>query len=768
MARDETRVYRNHRRIGARTGRRHAFVGPTAYAPIIDVADAVVLVRKPYLEPERRPVTLHAFAAGTSEPFRGTGVFARSRPSIRFFDAPEDGTEIRFDGRDNVFSGRQLSEGVTLYAEGATPSAELSDVTLTLELSASSVGAGGAPQDVGPPEEIALTAVELFLDIYQSRRSAGVDPRPLPPEAKVRTGRYLHVQDRGNHHGRGMLVVRGARPAAFAGTIVLEAQDARVEVYEQEVAANGQSALPLPIRLPNGDIPDEGRRYWVQGADVSNAQRDTGLTVGVEGVSGTGDRVAVTVVRLRRLAAAPIWATPPNRRRLNNWPRNHRSHALRRGTTRDPDPTNYDLDATTNPPLVLLEDSALPDTPISMSVRVEPSGTPVSWEIVRDRRPAPDGDHADIVALSPNPVPTLTPDRSDPLKATLLSDAVGSFHIRPYVDCNGSGQFDHTDPATGNRIDREPHIIMNLVLVRVQGHRNRSRARPGNISITPAAPTAATGLGVRTGTFANGPGAGAHNDAWVTVIGGGNDGRRGLDRVFAGWINNGLAVGSSITRPRGEDAVAEYQQTTAPGATMTRRRVSILTSTGAGSTFLPGGGAPTPVRMPVLDTTNFGNEGTGGNRAVGCEGAVGPPTPIQKRNVAIGQRWRVQMWDSPGDSCPPQHDADPGPGTTWPLTGYRFNLSFRSDLCFWTNSSRAAGATRHAACRLYVSVLTNHWDIRISHRFNPATGAGTPGRRTLRMRRDPTPTRRGVPVKGSGLEVRAPIYLNLLATDART
>ena len=53
--------------------------------------------------------------------------------------------------------------------------------------------------------------------------------------------------------------------------------------------------------------------------------------------------------------------------------------------------------------------------------------------------------------------------------ATLNTSAVGSFHIRAYVDCNGSGTFQGDDPGTGQRIDREPYVVLNYVVVRVQG-----------------------------------------------------------------------------------------------------------------------------------------------------------------------------------------------------------------------------------------------------------------------------------------------------------
>jgi hypothetical protein len=157
---------------------------------------------------------------------------------------------------------------------------------------------------------------------------------------------------------------------------------------------------------------------------------------------------------------------------------------------------------------------------------------------------------------------------------------------------------------------------------------------------------------------------------------------------------------------------------------------------------------------------------------VGTEGAVGPPVPITRTPQAVGERWRVQMWDSPGDNCPAAHGFFPGT-----LSAYRFNLNFRTELCFWTNVTGvpaptpgpitgAAPPTPDAACCLYATVQTNTWQIRVSFTFNPATGAAIPGARTITLQRDANAARLARPV--AGFEVRAPIALRLLATDART
>ena len=242
-------------------------------------------------------------------------------------------------------------------------------------------------------------------------------------------------------------------------------------------------------------------------------------------------------------------------------------------------------------------------------------------------------------------------------------------------------------------------------------------------------------------------------------------------RVFGGWVNNEAVV---------EDVVAAYTDA-ATGNVHTR--FSVAVSNVPASRVFPRGGAGVPSILPhpFLDVSPFGNEGTGGNTCVGTEStaAPGPPAPqtpaaagsvvvnninrvdlpIPVNAVNVGQQWQVEMWDSPGDSCPPAHGSAPGT-----LTSYRFNIDFRCALVFWTNLTRVAGPTVDPACRLYVSVWSNPWIIRYAIAFPPP--AVLPAL-TVTLTPDARPTPLASPVDGSGLEVRFPFLLNTLATDAR-
>lgn len=659
-------------------------------------------------------------------------------------------------------SGAFPAAGRAFWLEGRNESRRSRDTEVWL----------GIKDHIKKGDRVPVTVVKAFLDIYKNRTHRNRDPRAMTPQDKINVGRYIHVQ-MGNHHGRALAVTRRLKPNDANCTLVLKVCDAagnasgRAQLFNDEVAAAGQAAHPNPFEIAHSAaFPAAGRRLWVQGNSVSGAIRDTEMWLGIKDHITKYDRVSLTVVRFSNLRA-DVSVTPENTNRLptianspvnrHNFP--HPAHAL--------SANDFDVDFANNVPVVLIENSMPGANPVNLRVDVAPANVPVSWQMQRDRR-AGNGDHARVISLPGNrEVPTLTRNATG---ATLQANAVGSFHICPYVDCSGNNRFDFND-RSGRRIDREPFIMMNLVLVRVQGHRNRSRAQPGNIVVNnPAA--GLMNLTVSTGGFANGPGAGMHCQARVDVIGGGQNGRRGLNQVFAGWVNN---VTWAQVR-------MDYQDPATPGAAGAHSQSLIFASNNprfanpaAGlGVFAPAAiagwatsaAAPNILAAPVLDVSPFGagNEGVGGNTAVGTEGAPGPPAAITKPNRAIGQRWHIQMWDSPGIFCLRNHLVHPGNAIR-----FRFNLNFRCDLNFWTNVNSVQGATAHAANRLYATVQTNTWRIRHDVSFNPATGiiSATAQAATITRTKDPNPRRRATPVEGSGLEVRHPIALRLYSMDAR-
>jgi outer membrane protein OmpA-like peptidoglycan-associated protein len=285
-------------------------IGPNAtppaptITPAITTAAPVLLVRKPHTNPARVAVTIRVDRA-----FTGTGRLTSSnRAAIKLFTAATGGTEIQFNGTDDLFTGQQLMASVQLFAEAAAPSAAPNDVVLTLTLT------GGA-SPIGPPATAKMTSVELTLDICAVRPVAG-DPPPLSQANKITPGAFLGLQGTDNLQQRAMVIVRPPVPGGFRGDLAIARitpADRGVELFTDEVAAAGQAPLALPRVVATASIPPGGLRLFAQGAARSNTARDTGFQLGLAGGQAQADRVAITVVQLefteQVTAAAPVPAT---------------------------------------------------------------------------------------------------------------------------------------------------------------------------------------------------------------------------------------------------------------------------------------------------------------------------------------------------------------------------------------------------------------------------------------------------------------------------
>lgn len=670
-----------------------------------------------------------------------------------------------------------IGSGDRLWVQGITVSNAMRDAGFLL-------GIKGI-DDEG--DKVNVTAIQLALDICQSRTTKAGDPNAMSAGDKVNVGRFVHEQDTNNHHGRALLVVRKVKPDKFDGALVLESRGALTELFSNEQPNAGEPVIAVPHTIDYKTEKNEDKKFWMQGKTVSGTLRDAGYVIHLkDDRTDNGDKVRVTVCKFSNLTA-DIPSTPARTNRLGNSPVDRHTYAVAGSTD------HFDEDPTLNLPFALVEGSvlAIDDAhKILLAVQVAPAGTPVAWSVLRDSRPAPKGDHPNVAKLSG--APTLAQDGADPLKARMLANGVGTFHIRPFVDCNGSTRYEQG-------IDREPFLLMNMVLVRVQGKKNSSKANPTNAfaavtGLSGGLPSAADGVLVRTGaqrTSSRPKDQAVHQIATITVIGGGGDGRRGLDMLFAGWVNNELSIPNSSlfhssgpSNVDGEDVWSTYFDATffaggvPPSSTITagvfqaffesiHLRSSIFVPVGHAKVIHRGDPPPTTIGGPLLDTTNFGNEGTGGDSCVGTEGSMipGPPRPIVKTDLPVGQEWTVQMWDSPGDSAPRTQGDFPGK-----LTDYAFNLDFRSDLVLWTNTTRSSGpSSRDPANRLYSTVQTNTWSVRLQVGFDLVTGDAfnPPSHAGVTLSKDSHPTRLAIPAETAGIETRGPIALKVLAIDRR-
>jgi outer membrane protein OmpA-like peptidoglycan-associated protein len=269
------------------TGLAAAGVKPTLAAP------SAIVVRKPGSNPRRQPVRL-----GVDTPFTGSGTFTRSADTARILDAAVGGTEITFNGVDNVFSSAQLAAGVQLFVEGQRASAAVDDLVLRLALTVD-----GQP---GNAIEAKLTVVALTLDVCITRTTPTADPAPLSAADKLAPGRFVQLALPDFSHERALLLIRPPEPAAFSGDLMLTPVTPGVAAFADEVPAVGQvpvATAAAPQVLPAVSPPAD-RRAFAEGLADSALGGDTGFLLGLSGIEPEGDRVTMTVGHLELLNAS--------------------------------------------------------------------------------------------------------------------------------------------------------------------------------------------------------------------------------------------------------------------------------------------------------------------------------------------------------------------------------------------------------------------------------------------------------------------------------
>jgi hypothetical protein len=244
--------------------------------------------------------------------------------------------------------------------------------------------------------------------------------------------------------------------------------------------------------------------------------------------------------------------------------------------------------------------------------------------------------------------------------------------------------------------------------------------------------------------------AGITFDATVTLIGGGADGRVGIDGVLGGWISNISRDGFTgfFTDATG-DAIATHSE-----ASIWVDDTSLATGTAFDDqpAFLPSDPDPTPhVLAPPLLDSGGPTAGTGGNTASLHSSTVAPGAA-----AAVGQLYEISAVDAPSDSESLQHVAFPGAV----LTSLEFQPEFTVSLVFWT----------HNAPGLYGVLEQIDWVIDGAWRIDAAGLTSTPTATELSRIRTVTSSPLK-PVSHGGvvdLEVRAPpTSLDNIARNAR-
>lgn len=263
--------------------------------PQIGPNSLVAVVKRVYTNPNRAIIRLKTDVA-----FDGQGFFTRSKQIVDFF-RKGSANPIKFDNTSNKFSGAELTKGVELEAVGLTPSTSVDDIELTLTLT-------GGTKKIKPPAKAKMTSVRVTLDICEPRTSNTSDPPVLAtptatPAAgststdKVFGGRPVPLQFKTNYDERAVLIVRQVEPKDFKKNLVLIPEDDKVKLFaiEKPGTTNPENPLPNPHVIDPSKIPAAGLKFFGEGSKESVSARDTGFRLGIAGVTGSGDRVAMTV-----------------------------------------------------------------------------------------------------------------------------------------------------------------------------------------------------------------------------------------------------------------------------------------------------------------------------------------------------------------------------------------------------------------------------------------------------------------------------------------
>lgn len=191
-------------------------------------------------------------------------------------------------------------DGSKYWVEGIAPSAKLRDSGFRLELE-------DAPGFEG--DRVHVSVLRAPLDVLAHRLRAAVEPAALGDDAKIDTGRVLHVQKQ-DKHGRAKIVVRPVEPAGFAGKLVLRVAKAGSEdgaALKLYRASAPTTAVGLPFELEWQDgMPERDRTFLVEGVAPSDARCDLEVRLGVKDVDRGGDRVAFTVVEIAEVKPAHL------------------------------------------------------------------------------------------------------------------------------------------------------------------------------------------------------------------------------------------------------------------------------------------------------------------------------------------------------------------------------------------------------------------------------------------------------------------------------
>ena len=252
-------------------------------APTIGPARKIVVMKKPHTNPARVVVLLKTDAL-----FTGKGTFTVApTDEIKFFKRAKRGKPLSFGG-DNVFSGKALTKGVTVFAEGVKASAAFDNVELRLALA-------GGNKKPGPDATAKMTCVEATLTIHTPRPADGSEPKPLAEDKKLKPGRSVHIQDKARHQRAKLIVQVKPTSATVKMNAVVKPSNDKIKFFDSEKAGTDLGATAT--LLVDATFPAKGKLVFAEGVKVSDKFRDTTVTLGLQALEDDADHVTMTVIQ---------------------------------------------------------------------------------------------------------------------------------------------------------------------------------------------------------------------------------------------------------------------------------------------------------------------------------------------------------------------------------------------------------------------------------------------------------------------------------------
>ncbi|PRP91449.1 hypothetical protein ENSA5_55660 [Enhygromyxa salina] len=324
-------------------------------------------------------------------------------------------------------------------------------------------------------------------------------------------------------------------------------------------------------------------------------------------------------------------------------------------------------DLTANAPVVLLSATADRRPPLVDAqregvcgpLRLEatarmPAGSRYVWHIER----APD-DHAQVQAASQRPLPTIHESGPNNEFLEVETDATGTFHVKASVDVAGGAAFD----------DTAEFLCLNLVLLKVERLESKHKftKHPGGCWLNHG--------DIVLGSQGGNESAPVRLQTKIRLIGGGVDGRRGLDKVSAGWINN----------IRSDSTGASYITTDGSGDTWTLRSIPLQRDAG-GAAYARLNPQPSDT-APVVDKSAPAGVMTHWTARHGVLTVAQPNAQdalsLHAKTKPIGAHCWIQAEDAPSQGW----DIHPPTLGHFDIDRVWLRTKFTAYLCVWTHSA---------------------------------------------------------------------------------